>query len=96
LPPLVAQNATDRKGRQARIGDPAAFKVEQPVEWPQPEQTDSPVVAESVRSPAAAMEQSSSQNLCLAERPLCRKPADCNGHILLKNSLIGEKEGRAK
>ena len=46
LLPDEEHQANGRYGREARIGDPAAFKVEQPVEWPQPEQTDSPVVAE--------------------------------------------------
>lgn len=46
LLPDSAHSANGRIGREARIGDPAAFKVEQPVEWQQPEQTDSPVVAD--------------------------------------------------
>ena len=48
LLPDEEHQANGRYGREARIGDPAAFKVEQPVEWPQPEQTDSPVVADWV------------------------------------------------
>ena len=35
-------------GRRARIGDPTAFGVERPVEWPLTEQVGSPVMAQTV------------------------------------------------
>lgn len=41
------RNLNGRNGRGALIGDPAAFGVERPIEWPLSEQVGSPVMAGS-------------------------------------------------
>jgi len=47
------------------------------------EKVEFPQLAGSVRSPTAALEHSSAQNLGLAERPLCRRPPDRFGSVAL-------------
>lgn len=50
LPPDTELLPNGRIGREARIADPAAFRVERPVERPLPEQADSLFLAGSTNT----------------------------------------------
>jgi hypothetical protein len=71
-----SQTLKDCFGRGARIGHPAAFRMERSIGGPLPGLKNSPVVAGRVKSPRAASEHFSSQNLDLADWPVWRKLID--------------------